>query len=163
MFFKVFNKIKSLITRNKKFRESVDSVDAAAKAYSELAVEYAQDTFRIRLDYSEKSIQDIEKMADKLCQEIHMASEESIRQMGNIFGSYVGEVFIKHNGGEWTYIAFPSGEIFPGIKDVGGGAFWPWIRVRERIIEGGENNIWDYYRWLKTNIRTDTEANLAAN
>jgi hypothetical protein len=41
-----------------------------------------------------------------------------------------------------------SGEVFPGLQTKSGTDFWPWGRAFNRITQGSENNVEDYYREL---------------
>jgi hypothetical protein len=64
-----------------------------------------------------------------------------------VFGSYIGEVYRRNHGGEWGMVDL-DGQKFPGIKNKFGTSFWPWGRALNRITQGSENNVTDYYKTL---------------
>jgi hypothetical protein len=116
-----------------------------AKECADSCVIYAKKSFNISLDFSEQSIENLEKMVDFLSKNRRGGDQKQINDMSVTLGSYLGEVYIKHHGGEWGKITF-EGETYPGIKDQKGACFWPWGRLIKRITDGEENNIWHYYQ-----------------
>ena len=70
---------------------------------------------------------------------------EQVMQFAKLFGSYVGEVYRKNHGGSWGIVEL-NGEQFPGFKAQNvDSTFWPWGRVRNRLMNGAEDNVWHYY------------------
>ncbi len=68
--------------------------------------------------------------------------------MAKVLGSYVGEVFRRNHGATWGMVDL-EGQSFPGLKASGqAGLFWPWGRVQNRIRNGPQDNVWQYYRHL---------------
>ena len=63
------------------------------------------------------------------------------------YGSYVGEVYRRNHGAEWGIVNL-GGQKFPGLRTKFGTNFWPWGRALNRITQGVENNIADYYKVL---------------
>jgi hypothetical protein len=93
-----------------------------AEAYSLDAVDIAARNFKLTLDWSEASIERVEEMLGVLHE-----------RQG--IGSYIGEVFRKHHGGEWGIVQLGA-DRFPGIQDKNGARFWPWSRVQKRLVAG---------------------------
>ena len=118
-----------------------------AEAYSLDAVDIAARNFKLKLDWSEASIERVEEMLGVLHEQLGAAkpAEETIWTFAKAFGSYIGEVFRKHHGGEWGIIQLGA-DRFPGIQDKNGAHFWPWSRVQKRLVAGSENNVWHYYQ-----------------
>lgn len=131
----------------------MEDVSAMMAAYAEDAVAYAA-KFKIKLDYSEDSILQLEK----LCTLLHKAipdnffkrllrkvpSEETIIGVSKMLGGYLGEVLIKHYSGHWeienfmnegTTIVLVSGEI----------KAFPVGKVYRRLKNGPEDNTFHFY------------------
>lgn len=118
------------------------------KNYAADAVRMAQAKFKIALDGSEASIAQVEHILDKIhkASVVKPVSDEVLGIFAKTFGSYVGEVFRKHHGGEW-YMAEVEGEQYPGIKDEKRDfTFWPWGKAYNRIRDGQAESVAAYYK-----------------
>ena len=127
-----------------------DKIQQIAEAFSLDAVDFLRDQFRITLDWSDASIQNIETVMDIFHRESAKArpSPEQVMQFAKMFGSYVGEVYRKNHGATWGLVEM-DGQRFPGLKSTTSDTtFWPWGRARNRLVDGAENNVWHYYSAL---------------
>jgi hypothetical protein len=124
-------------------------IQKVAEAYALDALDVARSNFGVQLDWSDGSIERVEAMLDRLHGQLANArpSDEQITEVSNIFGSYVGEVFRRNHGATWGMVTL-SGQRFPGLSTNAGAQFWPWGRVRNRILNGSEDNVWHYYQLL---------------
>lgn len=127
-------------------------VEQIAEAYAKGAVDDARDKRAIALDGSEKSVQWVERLLAKMHDVYAGAqakpSEEVVMSYAKAYGSYIGEVYRTHHGGQWGIVTI-DGQSFPGMQAGGTGqTFWPWVRVRKRIVDGPDNNVADYYAVL---------------
>jgi len=121
-----------------------------AQAYALDAVDDALRNMGITLDWSESSVAAVEYVLDRLCKtaRVEKPSPEKVEVVAKIFGSYIGEVFIRNHGGSWGWVSV-TGEPIPGIRSANGGhMFWPWARTLKRLREGAEENVWHYYLHL---------------
>jgi hypothetical protein len=120
-----------------------------AAAYSQDAVDLAAKNFGILLDWSDSSVRKVEEILGLLHDDLARSnpSEEAVWAFAKAFGSYVGEVLLKHHGGEWGMVQLGT-ESFPGIQQDGHRLCWPWGRAHKRIVNGPEDNIWHYYQLL---------------
>ena len=129
-------------------------------AYAQDAVEYAQRSFDIPLDYSERSVQQVETVLAKLSETLPKGTlgklftkgptQQEIDQMTKMFGGYVGEVIRRAWGGRWKL----ESAAFPGLQVItfeiaGGGDIWPHFKVGKRLTNGPEDNLWTYFQVLK--------------
>jgi len=129
------------------------NIQKIAEAYALDAVDFAKSQFNISLDWSDDSIKDVENILGKM----HVSyiatnphpTEEQVMSFAKAFGSYIGEVFRRHHGGEWGIVRLDKKE-FPGFRTKKDINFWPWGKVFQRIIEGNANNITVYYNYLLT-------------
>lgn len=123
------------------------------EAYSQDAVEYAM-RLKKNLDYSEESIKKVEEICDLLYTSIpknflsklfkKSPSEETILQMAKMLGGYIGEVIIKHYGGNWTIEDFMNeGNIL--ILNSGDLKTFPVSKVYKRLKNGSGDNVYYYY------------------
>ena len=105
--------------------------------YAGKAVSHAQERFGIKLDYSEQSLMDVDRIlsgiaADGLFQPDRMSAEEreNLQCLCNAYGGYLGEVMIRHIGGKWH------------SKNLGDGGFTTELTVRERLTGVPPDRIW---------------------
>lgn len=124
------------------------------------AVRYAKEKFHVELDYSEASIEEVEKILDRLCKARPKGffnklmnrgpSRHSISNLAKIMGGYLGEVLRRAHGGEWSI----DEEIQPGMKTIclrnGKGRIFPPGKVYKRIMNGEADNVWRYYQSIVT-------------
>jgi len=99
------------------------SVAEMMSAYAQDAVEYAQRSFDIFLDYSEASVQQVETVMAKLFETMPKGtlgklftkgpSQHEFEQITKMFGGYLGEVTRRAWGGRWKLesAAFPGQQV----------------------------------------------------
>jgi hypothetical protein len=126
-----------------------EKIQKIVEAYSLDAVDFAANKFNIKLDWSDASVRQIETILDTFHRDLGNShpTEEQITQIAKIFGSYIGEVFRKNHGGQWGIVEL-NGQRFPGLQSPAGSLFWPFGRARNRMVNGNDDNVWDYYQEL---------------
>jgi hypothetical protein len=126
-------------------------IQEVAQAYALDAVDVSKSRFGFTLDWSESSIPHVERALATLHASFMSSSprptEDQVMPYAKAFGSYVGEVYRRNHGGEWGMVSL-DGQQFPGMRTKHGVNFWPWGRALNRIMQGPENNIADYYKVL---------------
>jgi hypothetical protein len=126
-------------------------VAKVAEAYAKDAVDLAAGSFGTKLDWTDASVARVEAILAQLRASMPTPKppDDVIWNFAKGFGSYVGEVMRKNHGGEWGTIS-EGANSFPGIRLKKGNdtLVWPWGRVHKRIVEGDENNVWDYYKTI---------------
>lgn len=126
-------------------------IQTIAEAYAQNAVDFARKQFGIQLDWTDASIANVEtalaKMHQSYISTTPRPTEKQVMSFAYAFGSYIGEVYRRNHGGEWGIVDL-EGQKYPGIKSKSGTNFWPWGRALNRIIQGPENNVADYYKML---------------
>jgi hypothetical protein len=127
------------------------NIQKVAEAYSLDAIDFSKKQFGITLDWTDGSIANVEKalalMHSSYAGTTPRPTEEQVMSYAKAYGSYVGEVYRRNHGAEWGIIDL-GGQKFPGLRTKSGTNFWPWGRAFNRIVEGAENNIADYYKVL---------------
>ncbi|MFM8342362.1 MAG: hypothetical protein ACKN9F_09110 [Methylomonas sp.] len=116
-------------------------------AYAVNAVNFAQTNFRISLDFSVKSIAQVEIIANGL---YYMRpkgfiarlfrkqpSEHDVETVSKMLGSYIGEVYRQNKGGEWQ-INHEHQAI--GLLD-GENWIFPLAKVYKRITNGKQDDL----------------------
>jgi hypothetical protein len=125
------------------------------RAYAEDAVDYGQRRMNITLDFSERSLEDVDRIIANwnngdlvVPDELADAEREDFWVFCKIMGGYVGEVIIRNIGGEWR------------TTDIGDGAASVKILVTGDIEGSPPEAVWraltepfkamaSYYRGLK--------------
>lgn len=128
-------------------------------AYAQDAEEFVRENFKVDLDYSEQSIEVVEAILGALHEQMppelrtqcdEGSPPEVIDQFAKAFGGYLGEVMRRNWGGHWKdkSDAFP-GELHYTLELATGGDCWPHYKAGKRIVNGAEDNVWNYFQYLK--------------
>jgi hypothetical protein len=139
----------------------VADVNDMMAAYAEDAVEYAA-KFKITLDYSEESIDKLEKFCTLLYTAIpktffkkllrKVPSDESIIQVSKMLGGYWGEVLIRHHGGHWAIEDFMN-EGNTILLETGDNKIFPVGKAYKRLTNGPEDNMAHFYRYMTQELK----------
>jgi hypothetical protein len=132
------------------------NVQKIAEAYALDTCDFLKKNFRITLDWTDSSIQQLEPVLETFHKQLPTAKPKPEQIMGfaKMFGSYIGEVYRKNHGAAWGIVEM-NDQKFPGLKSTKTGVeFWPWGRVHNRLVQGSENNVWHYYSELIKNDST---------
>jgi hypothetical protein len=110
------------------------------------AVSMASESHGIILDYSEKSIMDVERILGSLHEEYPVSgSEKSATGLSMAYGAYIGEVIRSGTpGSKWKRDHPVAGERSYPLHWLGGEIF-PYGWCYKRIINGPEDNVWHKY------------------
>jgi hypothetical protein len=129
--------------------EADPEIQKIAEAYALDMIDYAKLTHGIDLDWSDDSVQQVERIAAFLHDEHEKAppTDEQIAPFYKMLGSYIGELFRRNHGAEWGWVTL-QGNRFPGMLRKPDSLFWPWGKALNRIVNGAEDNLWHYYRVL---------------
>ena len=86
--------------------EADDQLRVNARKWAEEFVQFAQDRYGEKHDFSHESIKYLDDMADDLHQNYLQESppEELIAPVARALGSYIAEVYRIFNGGKWGWI-----------------------------------------------------------
>jgi len=133
-----------------------ERVQRMTEAYSLDACDYLRDQAHINLDWSDASIQQIELVLATFHRQAlrDKPSEEKMMRIAKMMGSYVGEVYRKNHGAVWG-IATMNGQRLPALETKASHIeFWPWAKAYNRIANGEEDNVLNYYKQiLKDDIK----------
>jgi hypothetical protein len=129
-------------------------VAKVAERYALEALDTAAQNFQTPLDWTEASIELVEAILGKLHGNLakQRPPEAAVWMFAKGFGSYVGEVYRRHHGGQWG-IVLDDGSRFTGMEARDGGIFLPWNRAHKRIVEGANNDVGSYYQFLSGKAR----------
>jgi hypothetical protein len=145
---------------------SEPTIASMMNEFAHNAVGFAQDQYQINLDYSDESIQAVEKILDILHQELprnesgEISEEASVQDtvdaICNMFGGYVGEVIRRQYGGEWKVETIMSDQPMVCLQ-VGGNYISPPAKVYKRLATGSGDDLWFYYQVVRQKIEELTE------
>jgi hypothetical protein len=96
----------------------------------------------IDMDYSEESIDELDRLAAQLWPE-PMEEEEALDAIVANWGAYLGQSLLENLGGQWTFrkdlehasVHFPR----TGMEA------YPFHKVRKRLVLGGAESLMDFY------------------
>jgi hypothetical protein len=127
------------------------TVQKSAEASAADAVAMAKRQFNIALDGSDNSIDDVERALASVHSAYALASpkpaDDQLQPLAKAFGAYLGEVYRKNHGATWGTVTL-NGTDYPGFRTAAGVNVWPVGRVMNRITDGPDNNVADFYRKL---------------
>jgi hypothetical protein len=142
----------------------IQSLDELMRNQAQVAVEFSAQVFGVTLDYSEASIEQVEKILGKLYDSIPKETSDSIvkksptpqeilNKVSMAMGGYIGEVLKRQWGGKWKQ----NSPLKPDQKlltlETVGIDVWPHMKVEKRLTNGPEDNVWFYFRALKDHIQ----------
>lgn len=134
------------------------------EAYSVDAVEFARKHFGYELDYSLESIRQLELMLDRFHNDLPKGlrgwfkrglSEKQISTWAKVFGGYLGETMRRQLGGTWI---IGNEEPFDRVVclKVHTTTCAPPLRAYKRMMNGPEDNVYDYVMYLVKDLAKDT-------
>src|ERR1700746_3652173 len=126
-----------------------DSVAAMALAYAGQAVTAARE-FHANLDYSEKSLRDLEAILARLAQ----APAADLTETCKTWGSYLGEVVRRRFGGDWSIETYPGKQFATLTLNVGGNKLFPSMKIHRRLTSGEADNVWTFYKMVRAKLET---------
>jgi hypothetical protein len=134
---------------------------------SDMMEQYAADAVRlapefgVTLDYSESSVEALERILDQLANkfpssETEPRSEDSMQKeldsISRIWGGYFGETIRRLWGGEWGVETYP-GTVAPVISvDIGGAKLFPVMKIFRRLTKGQDENVWRFYQMVRARV-----------
>ena len=134
---------------------------------SDMMEQYAADAVRlapefgVTLDYSESSLEELERILDQLAgklprSETEPQSEDSMQKeldsTARIWGGYFGETLRRLWGGEWGVETYP-GTVAPVISiDIGGAKLFPVMKIYRRLTKGKDENVWRFYQMVRERV-----------
>ena len=146
-----------------------DTIEEMMRDYAESAIELARD-FQVHLDYSEDSVQGLERILAQLSQEhraflaSHPATrdaagvDEQMIMMCKLWGGYLGEVVRRRWGGEWNMETYPGAHFATLTLNVRGSKLFPSMKVYRRLTEGDSDNVWAFYQKVRSSLITSPQA-----
>ena len=128
------------------------------QAFAEQAVHLGRE-FKINLDYSEGSLEQVERLLARFHDELTSANPGSkLEEMAKIWGGYLGEVVRRRFGGEWSIEKYPAGDFLIVTLNVNGARLFPSMKVHKRLTEGSNENIWSFYQSVRAKLEAQPGA-----
>jgi hypothetical protein len=120
-------------------------VDKLAEKQAKDAVQLAHDNYDIDLDYSDRSIADVEHVLDSLQHRWFKHND----QWSSWFGFYVGEVLRRKHGAVWIVQQNPDGKTRPALRlssaQTPAQIVDPVGQCRKRLESGSAYDVSAYY------------------
>ena len=116
------------------------------------AVVFAQQQFQLTLDYSTESVSKVDQLLDELAVKHRQKPlpDAEIFTLSNIFGAYLGQIFLKTIGGEWFYQQ--ANEQAPFVTLNYGNHEYPFASVvYHKLVVNAEVRLKEYLRLAFSN------------
>src|SRR5437016_1246452 len=131
---------------------SAEEIAPMMQAFAEQAVRLGRE-FKINLDYSEGSLEEVERLLARFHDELTSANAGSkLEEMARIWGGYLGEVVRRRFGGEWSIESYPGGDFLIVALNVGGSRLFPSMKVHKRLSDGAGENLWSFYQMMREKL-----------
>jgi hypothetical protein len=134
--------------------ENSGKLSASIEGFLAAAREHAQRIYSTDLDFTERSIADVELILGRLSESIphgrlqklikKQPSPEQIAHIAMIYGVYVGEVLRRKLGGEWR-LEGVEGEKTIGLRLPAGTTVYPASQTYRRLMSGAEENVEKFF------------------
>jgi len=96
-----------------------EELEAAVAGFAQMAVVHAEKFYATRLDFTEKSMEDVQLILERLQETIPRGffarmtrrgpSDADMLKVATAYGCYTGELLRQHHGGRWKLMEFPGG------------------------------------------------------
>ncbi len=122
-------------------------------AYAGEAVRTAWSDHRLRLDFSDDSVQILEQI-------LAGQAAEDLDFQSRLWGGYFGEVIRRRFAGEWELTQPPGGgvAVTPTVV-AGGGRLYPLIKVYRRLTMGEAESLPAFYTMICERLQPASPAN----
>jgi hypothetical protein len=126
------------------------------QGFAEQAAALAQEVFQVRLNYSEESLTEAERILGVFHDDLPKGfwkkltkrgpSRREIERIAHFFGSYLGEVIRRRWSGAWANQGEQPGRVIAlQVEDV---EIYPTLQAHKRLVNGSQDSILLYYQWL---------------
>jgi hypothetical protein len=79
-------------------------------------------------------------------------SDDDVSEICKVWGSYLGEVVRRRFGGDWSIETYPGKQFATLTLTVNGNKLFPSMKIHRRLTEGDGDNIWNFYKMVKTKL-----------
>jgi len=134
--------------------ESSGELSSNIEHFLAAAQTHAQRIYSTHLDFTERSITDVELILGRLSESIphgrfqklirKQPSPEQIAHIAMIYGIYVGEVLRRKLGGEWR-LESVEGDNTIGLRLLNGTTVYPASQTYRRLLEGDTENVEKFF------------------
>jgi hypothetical protein len=134
--------------------ESSGELGPQIERFLAAAREHAQRIYSTQLDFSARSIADVELILGRLSESIphgrfqklirKQPSPEQIAHLALIYGIYLGEVLRRKFGGEWR-LESAEGEKTIGLRLPAGTTVYPASQTYRRLLGGAAENVEKFF------------------
>jgi hypothetical protein len=137
--------------------ESSSKLDTDIERFLASAQEHAQRLYSTQLDFTERSIADVELILGRLSEAIphgrlqklirKQPSPEQIAHIAIIYGIYVGEVLRRKLGGEWRLESVELQKTI-GLRLPAGTIIYPASQTYRRLMTGAAESVEKFFQGI---------------
>ncbi len=139
--------------------EDAVSLARSAAELAEIATRHALKFYATTLDFSAKSIADVELILGRLSDQVprtwlakklkRSPSPDEVFKIGMYYGCYLGEVIRREFGGEWRMVKISGSDPTMAIRWGEGNMSFPVSKAHKRLFEGEGDNVEVFYRFVR--------------
>lgn len=112
------------------------------------AQKFTRKHFVTELDFTEKSVQELESQFDAVRYALRGGlTDDNLQNLTKLWGAYLGETLKRLGGGEWTTIQTDGRERL-AVK-VRESTIFPHEKVHARLTNGASENVWEYFQTMR--------------
>lgn len=140
-----------------------DELQAEMISAAGSAVKHARKYWSTELDYSPNSIEEVELILARMHESLPRnrflkllkrgPSEEQMAQLAIAYGAYIGEVFRREFGGEWSKEQIMGQQDVLSLKFTSQNMIFPAGKVWKRLQNGDEDNVWAFFQLIRRRLQ----------
>ncbi len=129
---------------------------------AESAVKHAREHWSTTLDYSARSVEDVELILARMYESIPKSrvarlfrkppSDEQMASVAVIYGAYLGEVLRREFGGTWSREELDGQPDLLALKFTDKNMLFPAGKIWKRLTNGDEDNVWTFYQSMRQQL-----------
>lgn len=136
----------------KKKQAEAEGLEAMMAQLAAEAVEVGRQS-GVTLDYSEASLERVEKVLDVLAGQAKSAESEDLDALSKMWGAYFGEVVRRRWGGEWSIETYPGAHFATLTLTIHGSKLFPSMKVYRRLTNGKPDDVWAFYKEIEQRLK----------
>lgn len=134
---------------------SFDGLGSMMESYALAAVDLAQKQFKQQLDFTADSIDALDEVLVRICDNPDSELEFEVK----LWGSYLGEVLRRRYAGNWEMTPYPGGVASVPAVEVRGSRLFPMIKVYRRLTIGEEEDLRSFFAMVTERLGRPAQVN----
>lgn len=125
------------------------------EGYAQAAVATARAEYKLNLDFSADSIDDLDDILIKVGE----SPECDVDYESRLWGSYLGELLRRRYAGDWEMTQYPGSSLAVPAIGVRGSRLFPIMKVYRRLTVGEEDDLRSFYAMVTDRLGDTAQVN----